>query len=267
MNEEVCLSWNLFEENIKESLRELREEKDYFDVTLACEGDFQVDAHKIVLSMGSLFFRDIFKKSRNKNTFVFLKGLNQSQLENLLNFLYNGETKMERDDLSGFFKISKELHIMGLESFQEESEETIIPSPKDHSILEEIDTPEDDFINCDITDTEEFAFTHNLVALGDGSFLGKPDEIEHKTRIVKQEQISDKADIDTKGEAPIPGDAFTCHICRKTSVSKKALSVHKINYHSQLTFDCQICGKSGMKKIIFKSHKRICKDSGLDKNI
>ena len=266
MNNEVCLSWNLFEENIKESLRDLREEQDYFDVTLACEGDFQVDAHKIILSMGSLFFRDIFKKSKDKNTFVFLRGLKQRQLENLMNFLYYGESRMEREDLNDFFKISKELRIKGLESYQEDSEERINPSPIDHSMLEEIETPEDELTNK--SDEFAFAFTPELVALEDGSFFGNPEHNEDNNDVsVKDEQISDNTDIDTNVEANIPDDGLTCHICRKPSASKKALSVHITNNHSQLTFDCQICGKSGMKKIIFKSHKRICKDSGLDKNI
>ena len=269
MTNEVCLNWTLFEQNFKESLKELRHDQDYLDVTLACEGDFQVDAHKIILSMGSNFFSEIFKKSKNKIAFVFLKGINQTQLKNLMNFLYNGEAKMERDDLNDFFKISKELQIKGLENYQEESEEKIDAVSRDPSILEEIEALEDELItSSDTTDAEKFAFTHDLVTLEDGSFFGKSDATYQKNMIFKDEQLlSDNADIDPYVEAHLPGDTFTCHICRKQSVSKKGLKVHIINYHSQHTFDCQNCGKSGMKKIIFKNHKRICKDPGLDKKM
>merc|ERR1712013_248462 len=54
--EKFCLRWNDFESNISVAFRELREEKDFFDVTLACE-DSQISAHKVILSACSPFFR------------------------------------------------------------------------------------------------------------------------------------------------------------------------------------------------------------------
>ena len=258
MNNEVCLNWTFFEENVKGFLNELRDDKDFFDVIIACEGDFQVDAHKIVLSMGSRFFREIIKKSRNKNTFIFLKGINQTQLKNLMNFLYYGEAKLERDDLNEFFKISKELRIKGLESYQEESESLIDPAARDDSILEEIETPEDDSPKSD-----EFAFTP--LALEDGSFLDNSEQNERQDdSIIKHEEI---VDIDRNEVTRILADSLICSICQKQSASKKALAVHIINNHSQRIFDCENCGKSGMRKMTFKNHKRMCKDSGLNKKI
>ena len=44
--EKFCLRWNDFEANISGAFRELREDKDFFDVTLACE-DEQLQAHKV----------------------------------------------------------------------------------------------------------------------------------------------------------------------------------------------------------------------------
>ena len=36
-NEKLCLQWNDFHDNIRASFKELREDKDFTDVTLACE--------------------------------------------------------------------------------------------------------------------------------------------------------------------------------------------------------------------------------------
>jgi BTB/POZ domain len=44
--EKFCLKWNDFETNISVAFRDLREEKDFFDVTLACD-DSQIQAHKV----------------------------------------------------------------------------------------------------------------------------------------------------------------------------------------------------------------------------
>ena len=46
-SEKFCLTWTDFEANINVAFRELREEKDFFDVTLVCNED-QIQAHKVL---------------------------------------------------------------------------------------------------------------------------------------------------------------------------------------------------------------------------
>ena len=48
-SEKFCLQWNEFESNISIAFRELRDDKDFFDVTLACDDD-QIQAYKVILS-------------------------------------------------------------------------------------------------------------------------------------------------------------------------------------------------------------------------
>jgi hypothetical protein len=36
-SEKFCLKWNDFERNISSAFRDIREEKEFFDITLACE--------------------------------------------------------------------------------------------------------------------------------------------------------------------------------------------------------------------------------------
>ena len=53
--EKFCLRWNDFENNISKAFGELRDDKDFFDVTLACDDD-QIQAHKVILSVRPPFF-------------------------------------------------------------------------------------------------------------------------------------------------------------------------------------------------------------------
>ena len=48
--EKFCLRWNDFENNISNAFKELNADKDFFDITLACAGEKQVQAHKLILS-------------------------------------------------------------------------------------------------------------------------------------------------------------------------------------------------------------------------
>ena len=52
--DKFCLKWNEFERNIRQSFQELRKEQIHFDVTLACDDGYEIQAHKIILSAGSL---------------------------------------------------------------------------------------------------------------------------------------------------------------------------------------------------------------------
>ena len=67
--EKFCLRWNDFENNISNSFRELRDDKDFFDVTLACD-DHQLQAHKIIVSACSPFFKSVLKKNPHPHPLI-----------------------------------------------------------------------------------------------------------------------------------------------------------------------------------------------------
>ena len=73
--EKFCLNWNGYDTIIREHFRKLKEDQRLFDVTLVTEDGQHVQAHRIILSAGSNFFSDIFKKSNHKNVLVYLKGI------------------------------------------------------------------------------------------------------------------------------------------------------------------------------------------------
>ena len=60
--EKLCLQWNDFRLNISSAFGELREDKEFTDVTLACEDGQQVEAHKVVLIASSPFLLDVQQK-------------------------------------------------------------------------------------------------------------------------------------------------------------------------------------------------------------
>ena len=114
--ERLCVKWSEFETNIREYFRKLREEQIVFDVTLATDDGHQIQAHKIVLSAGSTFFRDIFSKSVHTKMLVYLKGIKSKSLKQVGQFLYNGEVYINQEDISEFLETAKELKIIGIES-------------------------------------------------------------------------------------------------------------------------------------------------------
>ena len=112
-SEKFCLKWNDFESNITTAFRELREEEDFFDVTLACE-DNQIQAHKVILSACSPFFRNILKRNPHQHPLLYLKGVKYRELINIVAFIYRGEVSVSQEDLNSFLAVAEELHVKGL---------------------------------------------------------------------------------------------------------------------------------------------------------
>jgi len=112
-SEKFCLRWNDFESNISVAFREIREEKDFFDVTLSV-GDRQVQAHKIILSACSPFFRGILRKNPHAHPLLYLKGVAFTDLTAVLNFMYHGEVNVAQEELNSFLAVAEDLKVKGL---------------------------------------------------------------------------------------------------------------------------------------------------------
>jgi len=116
-SEKFCLRWNDFERNISSAFRDIRDEKEFFDVTIACE-DEQLQAHKVILSACSPFFRSVLRRNQpahqQGSLVLYLKGVTYRDMESVLNFMYHGEVNVAQDDLNSFLAVAEELRVKGL---------------------------------------------------------------------------------------------------------------------------------------------------------
>ena len=112
-SEKFCLKWNDFEANISGAFRELRDDKDFFDVTLACDDD-QINAHKVILSACSPFFRTVLRRNPHQHPLLYMKGVRFTDLQSVLNFMYHGEVNVAQEDLNNFLSVAEDLRVKGL---------------------------------------------------------------------------------------------------------------------------------------------------------
>jgi len=130
--EKFCLRWNDFEANISSAFRELREDKDFFDVTLACDDD-QIQAHKVILSACSPFFRTVLRRNKHEHPLLYLKGVKYIDLVAVLNFMYHGEVNVAQEELNSFLAVAEDLKVKGLTqngSDKPSARSDPIPTPK-----------------------------------------------------------------------------------------------------------------------------------------
>jgi len=131
--EKFCLRWNDFESNISGAFRDLREDKDFFDVTLACDDD-QIQAHKVILSACSPFFRTILRRNKHDHPLLYLKGVKYAEIVSVLNFMYHGEVNVAQEELNSFLAVAEDLKIKGLTQNNADSKpkniQTDLPKPQ-----------------------------------------------------------------------------------------------------------------------------------------
>jgi len=137
-SEKFCLRWNDFERNISGAFREIRDDKDFFDITLACEEE-QIQAHKVILSACSPFFKKVLHKHPHAHPLLYLKGVKYQDLEAVLNFMYHGEVNVAQEELNSFLQVAEDLRVKGLTQNNASDRASAAPAataPKDiHSRL------------------------------------------------------------------------------------------------------------------------------------
>ena len=69
----------------------LRNDTLFTDVTLVCNDDKQIQAHKVILSSFSLFFKRMFSSNPHPKPLVFLKGIEIDDINAILDFIYQGK--------------------------------------------------------------------------------------------------------------------------------------------------------------------------------
>ena len=106
-DEQFCLQWNDFQQCIKTTFAGLREESDFMDVTLFCEGGEQVLAHKVVLSSCSLTFKQLLRNNPSKHPVIVLWDVLPLDLGCLLDFMYQGQVNVKQDNLKSFLALAE----------------------------------------------------------------------------------------------------------------------------------------------------------------
>ena len=116
MDESFFLTKNNYEDSIKNLLKTLLKDGDFTDITLALsdDKDKQIQGHKAILGGSSSFFRHIFRQNTASNLVLQLKGVNSKNMNSIMEFIYLGQTSVNKEDLPTFLESAERLQVEGL---------------------------------------------------------------------------------------------------------------------------------------------------------
>ena len=112
--EKYSLKWHTYSDRLRNVMKEMMMNEDLFDVTLVTEDKKQVKAHINILSTCSPVFKDILKKDKSKSPVINLRGIQYSEMEPIMQFIYLGEATFYEANLEKFIAIAKSLKIKEL---------------------------------------------------------------------------------------------------------------------------------------------------------
>ena len=112
--ESFFLTKNNYEDSTKNIFKTLLKDVEFSDVTLALNDENQVKGHKAILGASSSFFRKIFQQNSDANLVLYLKGINSKDMNSIMEFIYLGQTSVNKVELNTFLEAAEELKIEGL---------------------------------------------------------------------------------------------------------------------------------------------------------
>ena len=122
LSDKFCLRWNEFQNNVSKSFSQLRRDTSLVDVTLVSRDQQQISAHRMVMSMCSGFFKNIFCNNPHSHPLLYLDGIDSHELQLILDYMYHGEVKIFHEHLDRFLDIAQKFKLEGLLLPQQEYE-------------------------------------------------------------------------------------------------------------------------------------------------
>ena len=262
MDEVFLFKWNNFQNNVTNSFKGLREENDFYDVTLVSDDNQQVSAHKIVLSASSEYFKTILKTNKHSHPLLCLNQIDSSDLKNILDFIYNGELQIYPDQLDKFLNNAKRFQLQGL------IHQKI--STKVEHIEGDIKQCDDQF-QCNVEKWEEVEQFDESSKMSDcpeyDKIVQEAKDLKKNQKLLKEiikkkvnieaECFENMEQLDQKIDEMIENNGYNnkkCKICGKISIGSSQARTHAETHIQGLSFPCELCHKSFRTRQSLRHH-------------
>ena len=218
--EKFCLKWDEFHTNQISSYQELRENLEFADVTLISEDNQRIEAHKLILSSASKFFKNALNGNKHSNPMIYMRGVKAKELIALVDFIYHGEVNIYQDDLNEFLIISEELKLKGLAGGSKETISNYSQSEiKTKRRREKVIPPANDLKELVVEEKSILSET-KIVSLTEGSYI-----TEAKMSSSFKDENTELDGIINSMLEKIDG-IWTCTKCGKTGRDKTYATKH-----------------------------------------
>ena len=248
MSEKLCLQWNDFQDNIRSAFGDLREDKEFADVTLACEDGQQIEAHRVILASASPLFQKLLSRNKHSHPLIYMRGVMMHDLVAIVDFLYHGEANIFQENLDSFLAIAEELQLRGLMGKTDENTENtnIDKFPKD--IFTQTMTKETAVSKEHTARNNKLRGEESKALATFDSFSGDQEELEERVKLLMEESQNNYQNGHQK--------AKLCKVCGKEGKGNAIKHHIEASHLEGISIPCNICNKTFRSRQTLREHQR-----------
>ena len=242
MSEKLCLQSNNFNESVTSAFVRLRDDKEFADVTLACEDGQQMEAYKIFLASSST-------------------GFHLQDLASILDFLFFGKANVYQENLESFLAVAEELKLEGLvgqssADLLRELEKHVKPEivEQNRESLKRTTTCRDNVINDKVTNAKtEDKISRSLDI--PNKFSGDLQALDKMVKSMMEKSLN----LIPAGKQPNGSarhkSALICKVCGKEGELKSIRYHIEANHVEGISIPCRFCEKVFCSRQTLRKHK------------
>ena len=256
MPDKLSLQWTDFKKNVNSAFGRLRDDKEFSDVTLACEDGQQLEAHKVILATSSPFFEKIFKRNRHPHPLIYWRGFKSEDLAAILDFLYFGEANVYQENLDSFLAIAEELKLKGLTGqtsadIVEEKEKCVITNPINKSKELFKISPAN---STDVQNFHDAEDASKIIAIPN-QFSGDLQALDEKVKSMMERSQNMIQNGKQANGTPKQAAAFICKVCGKEGIRHHIIDHIEANHLEGISIPCDYCDKTFSARTNLRIHK------------
>lgn len=228
-SEKYCLTSKDFSCSASNTFKNLLTDKDFTDVTLACDDHNQISVHKVILSSCSKLFHSILLKNPHQHPLIYLTGVKYAELQSIIKFMYLGQTEVEQTDLDDFLMSARKLQITGL---MEDNTNSLTKPTTSNNVSDDLETVDSEYQRLH----QETGVKENQVKV-DPDILANPigsyivKDIEEPNLMMNPIQVNNESRIVEPLQELEKFKKYQCSYCDKTFSQSGSLNRHVKTLH------------------------------------
>ena len=265
--QDLKLQWDHFSGNMKELMSDLYKSSDFSDVTLVCDDNKTVKAHKFILGASSPILKEILDM-HGTNPWIYMRKTQYSSLQKIIEFMYLGEAVIDKENIDDLFSLSMDLQIDEIiNSFRSVVYSDMIEDKKDISDikfaldknpfqlqenLEGIDVNQSHSV---ATEESEHAKNTEFVEnpkLQDIELHSSIEAIE--STIMRKKRGPKSKTLNKENKTNPRGGPAQCPGCGKIFKQSSSMQLHYRSFHKGIKLSCDQCDYKTYQKVHLNTH-------------
>ena len=240
--DKYTLTWQNYSDHLREALKEMKTSSAFADVTLVTDDKQQIRAHRNILSACSPVFKSIFQiDSKNANPVIYLRGIQYSEMESIMQFIYLGEARFYDERMREFLQVSNDLEIKDLLYGLDMNNQPNKNIQHDGNVADNDHTSDDPSQTFNEVDTNVKHQTHTLSKPCKPNKVSRTIEGSKYSCNVCDKQYSDQSNLGKHIRSVHKGVKYACNQCNQQFTQQNNLTTHIKSKHEGVKYACNQC--------------------------